>query len=259
MIVLLSFFISVFSYAFPQELAAVYQTLKVHEFYQDNELITKPLDAWQTIVSFSVSNSDLSLSQVCLKYRPAVEAQGVFRVEKMDLMKNCDESGKIIYELNSLHGIQFERGSDFKIVFTHKDFSMSSWVIKTLEIKRNLELLDSPDKAWGETVLFLTEDSAPSALLADGVQCLKVLDDCTIIGVSTCHQCQNGSLEAPNGCLIAPRYCSSFECGTKGNPACRRGVKVFKQRVLDCRKDSGFAFCSGEATPTCQGSEVWCH
>ncbi|MFA5584754.1 MAG: hypothetical protein WDA09_11120, partial [Bacteriovoracaceae bacterium] len=91
-----------------------------------------------------------------------------------------------------------------------------------------------------------------------GTLCLKVRDDCSVEGKSTCHQCANGSLEAPNGCLTGPRYCSSFECGTKGNPACRRGIKFLRQRVLDCRRDSSFAFCSKDSIPMCQGAEVWC-
>lgn len=259
MINLLFLMLSFFAYSFPQELVSVYENLEVHEFYQDNELITKPLDAWQTIASFSVSNRDLSLSKICLNYRPASGAQGVFRVEIMELSKSCASAGKIIYQIDNLFGVQFQRGENFRIVFSHQDYSMSSWIIKSVSKKRKLELLDTPDKAWGESVLFLSEASSPQPLLADGSRCLTVLDDCTVKGPSTCHQCENGSLEAPNGCLIAPRYCSSAECGTKGNPACRRGVKFLKQRVLDCRRDSSFAFCAGEATVGCQGQEVWCH
>ncbi|HLW56863.1 MAG TPA: hypothetical protein VKY27_05725 [Bacteriovoracaceae bacterium] len=251
-------FISFFSYGFPQELFSVYEKLEVHEFYKDNELIKRPVDAWQNIASFSISNTDLSLSRLCLKYRPSSEAKGIFRIELMPLKRKCQENGKIIYEQDSLLGIQFQREPEFKITFSHKDFSTTSWTIKTIKKKASLELLDTPDKFWGEKVLFLNDHTDFQKLLTDGTQCLKVSDDCKVEGSSSCQQCENGSLEAPNGCLVGPRYCSSAECGTKGNPACRRGVKFQNKRSLDCRVDMSFAFCKGDSVPSCQGLEVWC-
>lgn len=258
MITFFLFFISTIAHSFPHELTSIYERLTVHEFYKDNELITHPADAWQVIASFSTVNSDLSLSKVCFKYRPAKEAEGIFRVESMPLDGNCNDSGHKIFEQHSLYGIQFQRRPDFKVIFSHKDYSTNSWTIKTKTPKSELELLDTPDKFWGESVLFLSDNKFSVPLLSDGTMCLKVKDDCTVEGVSSCHQCENGSLEAPNGCLVGPRYCSSFECGTKGNPACRRGVKFLKQRVLDCRRDHNFAFCAEDTIPTCQGAEVWC-
>ncbi|HLT22357.1 MAG TPA: hypothetical protein VKZ84_02900 [Bacteriovoracaceae bacterium] len=258
MITVFLYFLSFWAHSFPQELTSIYNRLTVHEFYRDNELITRPEDAWQVIASFSTVNSDLSLSKICFKYKPSKEPEGVFRVESMPLDEDCSKGGKKIYEQGSLYGIQFQREPDFKITFSHKDYSNNSWTIKTLVKKENLELLDTPDKSWGESVLFTNDDVGSKPLLADGTLCLKVRDDCTVEGESICHQCANGSLEAPNGCLTGPRYCSSFECGTKGNPACRRGVKFLKQRVLDCRRDNSFAFCGEDSIPMCQGAEVWC-
>lgn len=255
---LLIIFISFFSYAFPKELFSVYEKLEVHEFYKDNELITRPVDAWQNIASFSISNSDLSISRLCLKYRPSSEAKGTFRIELMPLANKCQEEGKIIYEQEALLGIQFQRDPDFKITFSHKDFSTTTWTIKTIKKKGSLELLSTPEKLWGEKILFLSEHSDSQTLLKDGTQCLKINNDCTVEGESLCQQCENDSLEAPNGCLIGPRYCSSAECGNKGSPACRRGVRFQNKRNLDCRVDMSFAFCKGESVPSCQGQEVWC-
>lgn len=258
MITLLLSIISFASWSFPLELSSVYEQLEVHEFYKENELINRPRDAWQTIASFSVVNSDLSLSKVCFKYRPADEAKGIFRVELHSMNQKCDHEGKFLHEINSLFGIQFQRSPDFKIIFSHKDFTQSSWTIPIPRKKKELSLLDTPDNYWGESVLFLTNEVEKKELIKDGTKCLNVADDCSVIGTSSCHQCANGSLEAPNGCLVGPRYCSSAECGTKGNPACRKGVKFQKKRTLDCRRDDSFAFCAGEGTPTCQGQEVWC-
>lgn len=250
---------SFFSFSFPQELLSVYEQLEVHEFYKDNELITRPLDAWQNIASFSMVNSDLSLSKLCLKYRPALEAKGVFRIELMPLKHSCKLEGKVLYEQDSLYGIQFQRGDEFRITFSHKDFSTNHWSIKSLKKPKKADLLDTSDKIWGEKILFLSVHRENSELLKDGTLCLKVSDDCVIQESSLCHQCENGFVEAPNGCLVGPQYCSSAECGTKGNPACRRGVKFQNKRSLDCRVDSSFAFCGADSTPTCQGAEVWCH
>lgn len=259
MIHLIFILMTTLAHSFPLELHSVYERVEIHEFYKDNELITKPVDAWQVIAAFSIVNEDLSLSKVCFKYKPSKEGEGIFKVERMSLVKKCIEEGVGLFKQNSLFGIQFQRGPEFKIIFSHNDFTTSSWIIKTKEKKKNLELLDTPDKFWGESVLFLNEKTERRELLKDGTLCLRVSDDCSVQGKSTCHQCENGFLEAPTGCLVGPRYCSSFECGTKGNPACRRGVKVLKQRVLDCRKDSSFAFCSEGSIPSCQGAEVWCH
>lgn len=258
MISFLFFLLSFKSFCFPPELNSVYERLETHEFYKDNELITKPLDAWQVIASFSLVNKDLSLSRACLKYRPAQEANGLFRVETMSIQESCSSEGKKIYEIDSLYGIQFERFPEFKIVFSHKNFTTSSWIIPSISKKKTLSLLDTPDKYWGESAIFLNEELGTGELIKDGERCLNVADDCTILGESKCHMCENISLEAPNGCLVGPRYCSSSECGTKGNPACRRGVKFQKKRVLDCRTDSSFAICAGDSTPTCRGQEVWC-
>lgn len=258
MISFLFFLFTLKSFSFPSELNSVSELLGIHEFYQDNELITRPLDAWQTIASFSVVNRDLSLSKLCLKYRPAKEAKGVFKIDLTNISKSCELDGHKIYEQDSLFGIQFQRAPHFKVIFSHKDYSLSSWIIPLPKKEKQLNLLDTPDKYWGESVLILSDHTEKKDLLADGTKCLQVNDDCTIRGDSLCHQCQNGFLEAPNGCLIGPQYCSSAECGTKGNPACRRGVKFQKKRILDCRQEIDFAFCMGDSVPTCQGQEVWC-
>ncbi|MFA5583959.1 MAG: hypothetical protein WDA09_07065, partial [Bacteriovoracaceae bacterium] len=131
MITVFLYFLSFWTHAFPQELTAAYERLSVHEFYRDNELITRPEDAWQVISSFSAVNSDLSLSKLCLKYKPSREPKGVFRVESMSLDEDCGNDGKIIYEQGSLHGVQIQRDPDFKITFSHKDYSTNSWTIKT--------------------------------------------------------------------------------------------------------------------------------
>ena len=258
MIHLLLILFSLASFALPDALISRYELIETHEFYRDNELIQRPLEAWQTIAAFSSVNSDLSLSKVCLKYFLKSQSEGVFRVERKSLKENCSEKGEIISEIKNLRGLQFQRTPHFKITFTYQDFTTSEWNI-SLRKKSNLKLLETPDRYLDETVLFVSSGSEQTTLLKEGTQCLKVLDDCTVAGESICHQCEAGFLEAPNGCLVSSQYCLKGNCGIKGGPACRRGVKFLRKRVLDCRTDSSFAFCEAGSTPVCQGQEVWCH
>lgn len=258
MIHLMLFLFALTSFALPDALISRYELIETHEFYQDNELIQRPLDAWQAIAAFSTVNTDLSLSKVCLKYYLKSQTEGTFRVEKKSMTENCSGAGEIISEIKNLRGLQFQRTPHFKITFTYQNFSTSEWNI-SLRKKNDLRLLETPDRHLDETVLFVSSGSENTGLLKDGTQCLKVLDDCTVEGTSVCHQCENGFLEAPNGCLISSQYCLKGSCGKKGGPACRRGVKFLRKRVLDCRTDASFAFCEAGSTPVCQGQEVWCH
>lgn len=245
-------------FALPDALISRYELIETHEFYKDNELIQRPLEVWQTIAAFSSVNTDLSLSKVCLKYFLKGQTEGIFRVEKRSIKESCSEQGEIISEIKNLRGLQFQRTPHFKITFTYQNFSTSEWNI-SLRKKNDLKLLETPDRYLDQTVLFVSSGSDQSGLLTDGTQCLKVLDDCTLEGQSVCHQCENGFLEAPNGCLVSSQYCFKGSCGKKGGPACRRGVKFLRKRVLDCRTDTSFAFCEAGTTPVCQGQEVWCH
>lgn len=258
MIHLFVLFFSLFSMAIPDALISRYELIETHEFYRDNELIQRPLESWQTIAAFSSVNTDLSLSKVCLKYFLKDKDNGIFRVEKVSVNQNCSDSGKILKEFENLRGLQFQRTPVFKLTFTHQDFTTTEWKLD-LRKKAETKLLETPDRYLDETVLFLSEGKSGEKLLADGTQCLKVQDDCIVVGESTCHQCENGFLEAPNGCSTGPQYCLKGPCGMKGSPACRRGIKFLKKRVLDCRTDTSFAFCLRGSTPVCQGQEVWCH
>lgn len=233
------------SFALPEALMSRYEILETHEFYKDNELIQRPIEAWQSIASLSTVNTDLSLSKICLKYFLQTKDKGLFRVEKFSLHENCLDKGEVLTEISNLRGLQFQRNPSLKITFTHQDFTTTEWNIKF--------------NANSKNVLFISEGSENIPLLKDNTQCLKVLDDCTVEGDSTCHQCESGFLEAPNGCTISPQYCMRGKCGVKGGPACRRGVKFLKKRVLDCRTDTSFAFCNPGSNPVCQGQEVWCH
>jgi hypothetical protein len=89
--------------------------------------------------------------------------------------------------------------------------------------------------------------------------CHNINDDCQEVTPSSCNDCREGWYEIPNGCLQGPKYCGRHYCGSKGRPACRRGMTwQGKEGPCDCRADSSFAYCNKGLSIQCEGLKAYC-
>jgi hypothetical protein len=107
---------------------------------------------------------------------------------------------------------------------------------------------------------FLINQGSQKQKLADGVVCSHFDVDCNEIVKSNCDSCENAWYEIYNGCKLGgKKICGAITCGSRGNPACLRGITYQRKRVdYKCREDDSFVFCAKGLKINCQGEEAYC-
>lgn len=242
-----------------------------HEFYENNEILVKPKDSWQTLFAVLYNDSNLKTFKDCIFYRiPGLE-KGILKIKTIPAAKKCEEhlflSGD--QEWKNLKAVQFSVQDTFlSISLTNEHFQIEKWDVPLFNVfeRPKPKGLMSSAEFRSAKLIYLTphkSDLKVSPQLAKALPekklCHAIGEDCEQKSPSTCNLCPNGWYEIPNGCLQGPKYCGSIECGLKNKPACRRGMKYQKKEVkYSCREDSSFAYCAKGLSIQCQGNLPYC-
>lgn len=237
-----------------------------HEFYANNEVITKPRDSWQALFALTFLDSNFHLSKDCVYFRVPGDEPGKIKIKTIADDKECTS------EILAPGDIELSNISDFTFATDANSVSLSFreggkarlWNVSTLKDWKRPEaklLLSSADFRSPRVTYLATASGGERKLitLKDGEVCHDVSADCSERSPSRCRYCESGWREIPNGCASGPKICGSFPCGGKDQPACRRGTTwQRKEQAFDCRTDSSFAWCSKGFQVTCDGDRAYC-
>lgn len=254
-------------YAAPVHWSGAQEVRERHEFYRENEVITKPKGTWQTLFAVVFVDRTLKLQKDCVYYRVPGETDGALKLRALGLDESCethiDEPGDT--ELQHLKSLQFSLGTELVLHFTGDRFRSTRWVVPMLNrgAKKEPELFMSSAEYRSPKLIFLApvrKGPASTAKVAkSGELCHAVSDDCKEVSPSTCEQCAEGWYEVPNGCAQGPKYCGVASCGQKNRPACRRGMRWQRLRKrFECTTDQSFVFCAPGLTVQCEGARAYC-
>lgn len=239
-----------------------------HEFYKNNEVISKPKDAWQILFSLQYIDSGLKKLKDCVYYLVPGESPGVLKIKTMSASTSCDESilSSGDREVKNIKSLQFavtEKGIDLD--FTLADFQNHKWQAKLPASSgvRVPKMQTSSAEYKSAKILLLAPEQNTKVPKVDNYKpktlCHNINEDCMEVSPSFCSQCPEGWYEIPNGCSEGPKYCGVLECGGKDQPACRRGMKWQRKELdFDCRTNSSFAYCSKGLTIACEGKKAFC-
>ena len=242
-----------------------------HEFYSNNEVISKPKDSWQTLFAVLYRDSQMKTFKDCLFYYvPGVEA-GRLKIKTIPSSERCEDS---LYldgdkEWRGLKALQYSFENNFlTLSMTNQQYQIERWDVPLFNVYKNPrpKALMSSAEYRSAGIIFLTPHLGQSKnnlqkplSLKDKENCHNVSEDCVEKSPSVCGQCEHGWFEIPNGCSQGPKYCGSITCGTKNRPACRRGMKYqMKEGQFSCREDSSFAYCAKGLQIQCQGNLPYC-
>jgi hypothetical protein len=252
----------------PQHWQHILEVTEQHEFYKNNELISSPKDAWQTLFGLKYMTRDQKILKDCLYYRVPGNEEGILKIISMDASEKCDESilKKGDREIAEVKTLQFFiEDKKFQIDYSLKDFSSHKWAgAFQKKPSKNPSMNMSSAEFKSPEIIFVAPASdkktRPAEPLTDGFLCHNVNEDCVEVSPSVCSACPKGWYEIPTGCPQSPKYCGEIRCGVKNAPACRRGMKwQRKEMEFDCRIDSSFAYCSPGLEVKCEGKKAYCN
>lgn len=239
-----------------------------HEFYRNHQLIEKPQDAWQLLFSLHYVDRNLQKLKDCVFYRVPGTEPGILKITTLSVSSSCEEKllspGQM--EIKDVKALQFKiSDTEVEIDFSLADFTTRKWQakIQTPLNKPEATLHHSSAVFKSPKIILIApergiEVKKISSFLSNGSLCHDVNDDCEERSPSKCSDCSGGWFEVPNGCPVGPKYCGSLDCGKKGRPACRRGMKWQRSEAeFDCRVNASFAYCS-EGSVVCEGKKAFC-
>lgn len=239
-----------------------------HEFYKENELITRPKDSWQLMFEFIYVDRNFKSLKDCVFLRVPGNEPGILKVKKVSQEQICQDflltSGD--QEWRDLKTFQFNTGPNKLILdLGFQNFQSEIWEIGFQNQAPKAAAMGLSSAEFKSHKILLLAPSLPQATESKAVfpandsLCHNINDECQEVTPSTCHECREGWYEVPNGCGQGPKYCGRHFCGSKGRPACRRGmVWQGKEEAFDCRKDSSFAYCHSGLTVQCEGLKAYC-
>ncbi|MFL5786399.1 MAG: hypothetical protein ACJ76H_17425 [Bacteriovoracaceae bacterium] len=237
-----------------------------HEFYPNDEEITKPQDTWQVLFALTFLDASFHVSKDCVYYRVAGTEPGKLKIKTLPVETDC--ANEILAtgdeEWDQVTALKFATTPTSATLEFRKNGKAEKWTATLMKDWKRPEaklLLSSADFK-SPRMIFL----APAPLseknfrtLKDGTLCHDISSDCSEKSASFCQNCENGWTEIPNGCTAGPKVCGNVDCGGKDKPACRRGmVWQRKDFTPDCRSDSSFAWCSKGLQVSCDGDRAYC-
>lgn len=237
-----------------------------HEFYENDEVISKPQNSWQVLFALTFIDSNFILSKDCVYYRVPGDELGKLKIKSVPFEAECNSqilsAGDV--ELDQVTNVSlFTEENALKLSFKQNNKN-ESWTLSTVSDWKKPEpklLLSSADYK-SPPMIYLASGSAVGKKpigIQDGILCHNIASDCQELSSSTCKNCDHGWVEIPNGCSVGPKVCGVSLCGSKDQPACRRGTQwQRKGETYDCRSDTSFAWCSGNLTIVCDGDKAYC-
>lgn len=242
-----------------------------HEFYTNNEMITRPKDSWQILFAVLYKNANLKSFKDCLLYKVPGESLGHLKLKTIKEEEKCED---FLYlagdqEWKNLKALQYSITDKFlSMSLTDEKFQIERWDVPLFNVFEHPvpKALMSSAEYRSASIIYLTPYKGAGvtrpekvAAIPDKKLCHDIAEDCSVKSVSSCTQCSEGWFEIPNGCPDGPKYCGKLECGMKGAPACRRGMKYQKiDKTYHCSEDDSFAYCMKGLTIQCQGNLPYC-
>lgn len=242
-----------------------------HEFYKNNEVITKPKDSWQIIFAVLYNDTNLKSFKDCVFYRVPGEEMGQLKIKTVDSNVSCE---KYLFqpgdqEWKQLKAFQFTIQKNFlNLSMTNNQFQIIKWdvpLFNTFEHPIPKSLMSAAEYRAPKIIYlspykgFLKVLPQKSPVISDKKICHEINEDCIEKSPSTCSQCSGGWYEIPIGCKQGPKYCGSIICGAKNQPACSKGTRFQRMnKEFKCREDNSFAYCTKGLTIQCQGHLPYC-
>jgi hypothetical protein len=242
-----------------------------HEFYKDNEIISKPKNSWQTLFAVLYHDSNLKTLKDCVYYLVPGEENGKLKIKTMSAETKCEahlfQSGD--QEWIGVKALQYSVNENLlSISLTNAKYQIEKWDVPLFNVFEHPvpKGLMSSAEYRSPKIIYLTPYKGEfkvrpqrGAALADKQLCHDIGEDCQEKSPSVCGQCSEGWYETPNGCAQGPKYCGSLECGKKNQIACRRGMK-YQGEIAEniCVNNSSFAYCSKGLSVHCQGNLPYC-
>lgn len=241
-----------------------------HEFYQNHENIEKPRDAWQTLFGLIYLDSEFKKLKDCVFLKVPGSDPGILKIKTISAYSKCDtslleEGSKEVSGIKSVKFAIYEKEAYLDLTLT--DFKSQKWEaslqssFKKPEPKMQMSSteLRAPKMIFLAPVSNIQVKDEKKPFLKDKTLCHDINEDCQEVSPSICSDCSGGWYEIPNGCSSGPKYCGQHVCGSKDQPACRRGMKWQKKSSeFDCRTDSSFAYCSKGLKVVCEGKKAFC-
>ncbi len=253
----------------PRNWSQVFEVKVRHEFYQNDDVISKPVNSWQSLFSVAFFDRDLNLSKDCVLYKVPGEEAGILKLKTVPESRSCED---FIFtpgdqEIRDVKALRFAvTETELTVTLTRLDRKVEKWNVvfqkKVSKGEPALFMSSARYKEPGIIMLAPGRSGVEAPKPEEGgkaVLCHDVSDECTEQKPSTCSQCPSGWYEVPNGCAEGPKYCGVQQCGKKGEPACRRGMRYQKVRKkFECRIDSSFAYCAPGLSVECDGNKAYC-
>jgi len=250
----------------PTRWNATTEIVEKHEFYQNNEVISKPKNSWEIIFAFIYPDTSLNLHKDCVYYKVPGDGAGILKVKISKPEIPCEkfryDPGDI--EVRDLKSFQFTISKTsvyFHLTYTNFKsdrwdmFLMNNFTAPEIQYSLSSAKLQSP-----EIIMVASGGEKNEAKENLKGICHDIAEDCSEKLPSVCHKCSEGWFEIPNGCAIGPKFCGVQECGGKNRPACRRGMKYQRNKKTKfvCSEDSSFAYCSKGFSVECEGALAYC-
>lgn len=259
-------------FSFAQEPVHWSNLLKLHErheFYKNHEAIISPKDSWQYLFSVEYIDSDLNKIKDCVFYYVPGVDDGTLKLKTMSVEEKCEDYllKPADREIPNVTSLQFSvTDSKLTIDLSFKDYRTEKWdgSFQGAFAKPEPKMSVSSSEFKSPKLILLAPKSTAKAparkpFLKKGVLCHNINEDCDEVSKSSCHDCEDGWYEVPNGCMTGPKFCGRSSCGGKDEPACRRGMKWQKKdEAFECRIDSSFAYCNKGLTVQCDGKKAFC-
>jgi hypothetical protein len=240
-----------------------------HEFYQNNEIILKPKDSWQSLFGLVYLDRNLQQLKDCVFYRVPGVDEGILKIKTISAQKQCEDYLLLPgdREVSQIKSLQFILTSDeFSLDISFNDFRNEKWEGKFQGsyVRPQAQMNLSSAEFKSPKMIFLAPVSPRTVslkkdFLKENSLCHDINEDCQENQPHICDQCPGGWYEIPNSCGKGPKFCGTHKCGLKDRPACRRGMTWQKSTDdFDCRKNPNFAYCAKGLSIYCEGQKAFC-
>jgi len=228
--------------------------------------VTQPLGSYALLLELKVPKNSYLHVHDCVYYKvPFKEISGELVIEEKNDDSKCDldpsENAKI--RISNVEKFKFETYKNqliFDLMLNGVTHQLKFLMINLEEeriyqdyrplLKKNhlsfLTYLKNIDSGGREHLLGKYGDRYSSDT---SIACLKMNDQCEIVGENICDSCRYGHFEViKHKCKTGPRFCGINRCGEKDEPACLRGQKSMLDDID--------GICSGDLEPKIDDQKI---
>jgi hypothetical protein len=238
--------------------------IKLNKKLKLNDVIKEPAGTKQVLAEVIYLNQDFLAQRDCLIFDiPLKKEPGSLYVTKLkgDELCRFELYSKANYKLNGIYNMGLNLSKKrFQITIDTKIININ---LLNKDQGSRFQLGDhsgSRDRISGLKVSLAPSNGAISPL-NDGTICYEVDDNCKVIKDLNCNLCRNGTyLVKASQCGTKLRQvCGSSKCGTKGSPACMRGVVASGYTGNYCIPDSPIGLCYKGLRVFCENGALICN